>query len=113
METSPQAGQTATEPLDQIVVSQRAIESAAASKPDLEGVSFEPRAGHRSPFGQHPEGLLQRRLRDARGVADPNTSYGATACPANTVVRRFLPDGDWRDWDAIETWARSIARSLD
>ena len=30
-----------------------------------------------------------------------------------TVVRRFLPDGDWRDWDAIETWARSIARSLD
>jgi menaquinone-dependent protoporphyrinogen oxidase len=32
---------------------------------------------------------------------------------ANTVVRRFLPNGDWRDWDAIEAWARSISRSLD
>jgi menaquinone-dependent protoporphyrinogen oxidase len=31
---------------------------------------------------------------------------------ANTVVRRFLPDGDWRDWDAIEGWARDIGRSL-
>jgi menaquinone-dependent protoporphyrinogen oxidase len=29
-----------------------------------------------------------------------------------TVVRRFLSDGDWRDWDAIEAWARGIARSL-
>ena len=29
-----------------------------------------------------------------------------------TVVRRFLSDGDWRDWPAIEAWARGIGRSL-
>jgi menaquinone-dependent protoporphyrinogen oxidase len=29
-----------------------------------------------------------------------------------TVVMRFLPDGDWRDWAAIERWAQSIGSSL-
>lgn len=29
-----------------------------------------------------------------------------------TVVKRFLPDGDYRDWDAIDAWARQIAREL-
>jgi len=29
-----------------------------------------------------------------------------------TVVRRFLPDGDWRDWPEIEAWARGIAAAL-
>lgn len=29
-----------------------------------------------------------------------------------TVVRRFLPDGDWRDWPSIEGWAEGIARAL-
>ena len=29
-----------------------------------------------------------------------------------TVVRKFLPDGDWRDWTAIEAWATGIAREL-
>ena len=29
-----------------------------------------------------------------------------------TVVRRFLPDGDWRDWPEIEAWAGGIAAAL-
>ena len=44
-----------------------------------------------------------------RATAD----FSALGIVERTVVKRFLPDGDWRDWDAIETWARSIARSLD
>ena len=28
------------------------------------------------------------------------------------VARRFVPEGDWRDWLAIEGWARSIARGV-
>lgn len=29
-----------------------------------------------------------------------------------TVARAFLPEGDFRDWPAIEAWAYSIARQL-
>jgi menaquinone-dependent protoporphyrinogen oxidase len=29
-----------------------------------------------------------------------------------TVVMRFLPEGDWRDWEAIESWAHAIGRGL-
>ncbi len=28
------------------------------------------------------------------------------------VMRRFMPEGDWRDWGAIERWADGIAASL-
>jgi menaquinone-dependent protoporphyrinogen oxidase len=28
------------------------------------------------------------------------------------VTRTFLPQGDWRDWSAIEAWAHSVAREL-
>jgi menaquinone-dependent protoporphyrinogen oxidase len=28
------------------------------------------------------------------------------------VARRLIPDGDWRDWPAIEAWATGIARDL-
>ena len=28
------------------------------------------------------------------------------------VARRFIPEGDWRDWPSIEAWARSIALDL-
>ena len=28
------------------------------------------------------------------------------------VARRFIPEGDWRDWPSIEAWARSIAVDL-
>jgi len=29
-----------------------------------------------------------------------------------TVVSRLMPDGDWRDWDAIDRWADGIATAL-
>lgn len=28
------------------------------------------------------------------------------------VAKRFIPEGDWRDWPTIEAWARGIAREL-
>ena len=29
-----------------------------------------------------------------------------------TVVKRFLPEGDWRDWNVIDEWATEIAHDL-
>jgi len=29
------------------------------------------------------------------------------------AARDAMPEGDFRDWDVIETWARSVARELD
>ena len=28
------------------------------------------------------------------------------------IAKRFVPEGDWRDWAAIEAWAREIAAQL-
>jgi menaquinone-dependent protoporphyrinogen oxidase len=28
------------------------------------------------------------------------------------ITRRFIPEGDWRDWDSIDHWADEIASSL-
>lgn len=28
------------------------------------------------------------------------------------VAKRFIPEGDWRDWPTIEAWAHQIARDL-
>ena len=39
-------------------------------------------------------------------------SFDGMGLVERTVVRRFLPDGDWRDWPAIEAWAGGIARAL-
>lgn len=29
-----------------------------------------------------------------------------------TVVRRFLPEGDWRDWETVDAWADRIAHEI-
>jgi menaquinone-dependent protoporphyrinogen oxidase len=56
------------------------------------------------------------RPRDCRvfaGAFDRVTSdFSAMGLVERTVVRKFLPDGDWRDWPAIEAWAAGIAREL-
>lgn len=28
------------------------------------------------------------------------------------IARRFLPQGDWRDWDAINAWAHGMASEM-
>ena len=28
------------------------------------------------------------------------------------VARSFIPQGDWRDWEAIEAWAHAVAEEL-
>ena len=43
-----------------------------------------------------------------RATAD----FGGLGIVERTVVKRFLPEGDWRDWPAIEAWAAGIARQL-
>jgi menaquinone-dependent protoporphyrinogen oxidase len=56
------------------------------------------------------------RPRDCRvfgGSFDRATSdFSDMGLVERTVVRKFLPDGDWRDWPAIEAWATGIARQL-
>ena len=56
------------------------------------------------------------RPRDCRvfaGAFDRATSdFSEMGLVERTVVRKFLPDGDWRDWTAIEAWAAGIAREL-
>jgi menaquinone-dependent protoporphyrinogen oxidase len=47
------------------------------------------------------------------GAFDRATSdFSEMGLVERTVVRKFLPDGDWRDWPAIEAWAAGIAREL-
>ncbi len=43
-----------------------------------------------------------------RGTAD----WSGLGLIERTVVKRFLPDGDWRDWGAIDRWAAGIARRI-
>ena len=47
------------------------------------------------------------------GAFDRATSdFSEMGLVERTVVRKFLPDGDWRDWPAIDAWAAGIAREL-
>lgn len=60
-----------------------------------------------------------RRLLDARdhrvfaGALDRDTIDGSDLNRLERVItRRFIPEGDWRDWDSIDGWADQIASSL-
>jgi menaquinone-dependent protoporphyrinogen oxidase len=60
-----------------------------------------------------------RRLLDARdhrvfaGALDRATVEGSDLSRLErAITRRFIPEGDWRDWDAIDRWADEIASSL-
>lgn len=41
-----------------------------------------------------------------------NLGRGRLGFAERIVARRFLPEGDWRDWPEIEAWASDIARAL-
>lgn len=47
------------------------------------------------------------------GAYDRETAdFSHSGLIERTLVRRFMPEGDWRDWDAIDGWAAAIAASL-
>jgi len=60
-----------------------------------------------------------RRLLDARdhrvfaGALDRDAVEGSDLNRLErAITRRFIPEGDWRDWDSIDRWADEIASSL-
>lgn len=60
-----------------------------------------------------------RRLLDARdhrvfaGALDRDTVESSDLNRLErAITRRFIPEGDWRDWDSIDRWADEIASSL-
>ena len=60
-----------------------------------------------------------RRLLDARdhrvfaGALDRDKVDGSDLSRLErAITRRFIPEGDWRDWDSIDRWADEIASSL-
>ena len=63
-----------------------------------------------------PEFREQIQPRDHRvffGALDPGTlGFRDKAIRTLPAGRALLPDGDFRDWQDIETWAQSIARDL-
>ena len=78
--------------------------------------------GDRAARSPQPEPRDLRDLRELIDVHDHQVFGGAfhratsdfsdMGLIERTVVRRFLPDGDWRDWSVIDAWAASIARGL-
>jgi menaquinone-dependent protoporphyrinogen oxidase len=63
-------------------------------------------------------GELRRLLgaRDHRvfaGALDRDTVEGSDLNRLErAITRRFIPEGDWRDWHSIEAWADEIASAL-
>jgi menaquinone-dependent protoporphyrinogen oxidase len=67
-----------------------------------------------------PKGIA--RLERAVGARDHRVFFGAwdrgnldrgkLGLAERIVAKRFLPEGDWRDWREIEAWATGIARAL-
>lgn len=65
------------------------------------------------------EAIELRRLLDARdhrvfaGALDRDAIDGSDLNRLErAITRRFIPEGDWRDWGSIEAWADGIAASL-
>lgn len=60
-----------------------------------------------------------RRILDARdhrvfaGALDRDAVEGSDLNRLErAITRRFIPEGDWRDWDTIDHWADGIAATL-
>ena len=78
--------------------------------------------GDRAVAAPQPEPKEVAKVRRSLGARDHRVFAGAfdratadfsgLGFVGRTIVPRFLPQGDWRDWDAVETWARGIARAL-
>ena len=76
--------------------------AAAAPQPDPEEI-----AGFRRAIGP-------REHRVFGGAFDRATAdLSDLGLVERTIVKRFLPDGDWRDWPAIDAWTADIAHALE
>ena len=79
--------------------------------------------GDRAARAPQPDPRDLRDLREVVGVRDhqvfggafhrATSSFDDMGFVERTVVRRFLPDGDWRDWSVIDAWAATIAQALE
>ena len=78
--------------------------------------------GDRAAASRQPDPRDLTGIREVIGVRDHQVFGGAfrratadfsdMGLIERTVVRRLLPDGDWRDWPVIDAWAATIARAL-
>jgi menaquinone-dependent protoporphyrinogen oxidase len=78
--------------------------------------------GARAAAAPQPDPRDLADLRELIGIRDHQVFGGAfhratsnfddMGLIERTLVRRFLPDGDWRDWQVIDAWAETIARDL-
>jgi menaquinone-dependent protoporphyrinogen oxidase len=75
-----------------------------------------PGSGGRKQVAELTAAILPREHRVFLGVFDPSDPPKAMSERLLRMMPRsdrLLPPGDFRDWYAIETWAREIARSLE
>ena len=66
-----------------------------------------------SQFGELEEALLPRGMQVFYGALDPGRlRFLDRLIRRLPTGRRLLPAGDFRDWEAIDAWARKIAAEL-
>lgn len=64
-------------------------------------------------FAEFRKAIRPRALRIFPGALDPaRLGFAERIVRALPAGRGLLPEGDFRDWAAIESWAASIAREL-
>jgi menaquinone-dependent protoporphyrinogen oxidase len=74
-----------------------------------------PGSGGRKKVEEVSAGIQPRDHRVFFGAFDPNDPPRAMSeriVRMMPAARNILPPGDFRDWDAIEAWAREIASAL-
>jgi menaquinone-dependent protoporphyrinogen oxidase len=65
-------------------------------------------------FAELRGSLAPRGTQVFYGGLDPSRLHGmARAMRRAPAARQLMPEGDFRDWPAIDAWAESIARELD
>jgi len=64
-------------------------------------------------FVEFKEAIKPRGTRVFFGAVDPSAlGFSERIVRRMPAVRALLPEGDFRDWKAIEAWAQSIAQEL-
>jgi menaquinone-dependent protoporphyrinogen oxidase len=74
-----------------------------------------PGSGGRKKIFALSDAIHPREHRVFSGAFDPNDSpksMGERLVRMMPGAKKILPEGDYREWDAIEAWAREIGREL-